>query len=259
LLATAACASLDGLSSGSPGSSDAAAEVGATSDGGDAAADGNPATDSTTPPTQDSGPDSPVGLEVGPPPFEGCAPKTMAVACAGLECGSVSDGCGGHVSCGSCTAPDSCGAGGQAHVCGCVSMTCGQLGAVCGAVDGGCGTLLECGICPVQEVCSPTHTCAVEACGASGEPCCTGATFPCNAGSVCGPAQVCEPCGAIGEPCCAGTPLPCNAGAVCAPTQLCVACGGAGQPCCSQGVCNSGSLICVGAVMGGLCEPVDGG
>jgi len=32
----------------------------------------------------------------------GCVPLSPAVVCAGLVCGNLSDGCGGHISCGTC-------------------------------------------------------------------------------------------------------------------------------------------------------------
>src|SRR5262249_25371864 len=49
-----------------------------------------------------------------PPPT--CTPTTCAAA--GKNCGSISDGCGGTLNCGSCTAPETCGGGGVANVCG---------------------------------------------------------------------------------------------------------------------------------------------
>lgn len=49
-------------------------------------------------------------------PTGSCVPST----CANLakNCGSLSDGCGGTLSCGSCSAPQTCGGGGAANVCG---------------------------------------------------------------------------------------------------------------------------------------------
>jgi hypothetical protein len=35
-----------------------------------------------------------------------------------LNCGQVGDGCGNVLNCGTCTAPDTCGGGGVANVCG---------------------------------------------------------------------------------------------------------------------------------------------
>jgi hypothetical protein len=37
---------------------------------------------------------------------------------AGANCGTLADGCGGLLNCGACTAPDTCGGGGLANVCG---------------------------------------------------------------------------------------------------------------------------------------------
>ena len=55
-----------------------------------------------------------------------CQPKTCADW--GATCGPVSDGCGGLVQCGSCTAPQACGGGGTPSACGgntgCVPETC---------------------------------------------------------------------------------------------------------------------------------------
>jgi hypothetical protein len=45
-----------------------------------------------------------------------CVPTTCAAL--GDNCGSVSDGCGGTLSCGTCTSPQTCGGGGTANVCG---------------------------------------------------------------------------------------------------------------------------------------------
>jgi hypothetical protein len=54
----------------------------------------------------------PGGCE--PPP--GCDPITDCPA--GVTCGTVPDGCGGHLSCGRCPLPLTCGGGGVAHQCG---------------------------------------------------------------------------------------------------------------------------------------------
>jgi chitinase len=45
-----------------------------------------------------------------------CTPTTCAAQ--GKNCGSISDGCGGTLSCGGCTSPQTCGGGGTANVCG---------------------------------------------------------------------------------------------------------------------------------------------
>jgi hypothetical protein len=45
-----------------------------------------------------------------------CVPTTCAAKTA--TCGSVDDGCGGALDCGTCTAPETCGGGGVANQCG---------------------------------------------------------------------------------------------------------------------------------------------
>lgn len=49
-----------------------------------------------------------------------CTPLTSAQAClGGQDCDYASDGCGGQVGCGTCTAPETCGGGGVRNRCGC--------------------------------------------------------------------------------------------------------------------------------------------
>jgi len=45
-----------------------------------------------------------------------CTPTTCAAQ--GKNCGTIPDGCGGTLTCGVCTAPQTCGGGGVANVCG---------------------------------------------------------------------------------------------------------------------------------------------
>lgn len=45
-----------------------------------------------------------------------CTPTTCAAQ--GKNCGSISDGCGGTLTCASCTSPNTCGGGGVVNVCG---------------------------------------------------------------------------------------------------------------------------------------------
>jgi len=54
-------------------------------------------------------------LTVTPSPVA-CTPTTCAVQ--GKNCGTIPDGCGGTLVCGSCTAPQTCGGSGIANVCG---------------------------------------------------------------------------------------------------------------------------------------------
>ena len=50
----------------------------------------------------------------------------------GLTCGPASNGCGGTLSCGTCTAPTACGGGGKPGVCGCTG-TCSEIPACSGS------------------------------------------------------------------------------------------------------------------------------
>jgi hypothetical protein len=84
----------------------------------------------------------------------GCTPRTCASA--GANCGSLSDGCGGTLDCGTCTAPETCGGGGSANVCGtgaCTPRTCASVGANCGTLSDGCGGTLDCGTCTAPKTC----------------------------------------------------------------------------------------------------------
>jgi hypothetical protein len=86
-----------------------------------------------------------------------CAPKTCGQL--GTNCGPVADGCGGLVDCGKCTAPQACGGGGKANVCGggggpCVAKTCADVGADCGPIGDGCGGVIaSCGSCAAPAIC----------------------------------------------------------------------------------------------------------
>jgi hypothetical protein len=76
-----------------------------------------------------------------PPP--NCVP--LKACAAGATCGTQPDGCGGTISCGTCSSPQTCGGGGQANACGCTPTTCSAQGANCGTVADGCGGTLTCG------------------------------------------------------------------------------------------------------------------
>jgi hypothetical protein len=79
----------------------------------------------------------------GPPP---CQPKTCAAL--GDNCGSVSDGCGGTLSCGSCTSPQTCGGSGTANVCGgsssCSPTVTAYTAGICNATAVYKGKLYKC-------------------------------------------------------------------------------------------------------------------
>ena len=84
-----------------------------------------------------------------------CSPTTCSAQ--GKNCGSIADGCGGTLSCGSCSSPQSCGGGGTANVCGggttCKPTTCAAQGKNCGSIADGCGGTLSCGSCTSPQSC----------------------------------------------------------------------------------------------------------
>ncbi len=83
-----------------------------------------------------------------------CVPKTTCPA--GDDCGTAGDGCGGTVTCGSCTAPQTCGGGSPSNpnVCGCTPATTCPSGDACGTAADGCGGMVTCGTCGANEVCT---------------------------------------------------------------------------------------------------------
>lgn len=150
-----------------------------------------------------------------------CAVQT----CESLEvnCGVVSDGCGGTLQCGTCESGTSCGGGGVPNVCGsslCYRKTCADLVATCGAAEDGCGGTLDCGECPAGQACGANGvpnacgaiscdgappTCALSECGLKVDAC--GASVSCGR---CGEGEFCAP----SRKCAAAEPL------ACAQTQL---------------------------------------
>ncbi len=106
----------------------------------------------------------------------GCTPITTCAA--GQNCGTISNGCGGTVSCGpACTGPQTCGGGGTANVCGCTPITACAPGQNCGTIPNGCGGTVTCGSCSGTDSCGGSGTANV--CG------CTPITT-CAAGQTCG-------------------------------------------------------------------------
>ena len=65
-----------------------------------------------------------------------CTPATCSTL--GAQCGAASDGCGGTLSCGTCTAPLACGGGGQPNVCGSAAASCANSGGRVCSVDCWC-------------------------------------------------------------------------------------------------------------------------
>jgi hypothetical protein len=183
-----------------------------------------------------------------------CTPTTCAAA--GATCGTIPDGCGGTLSCGPCTAPQTCGGGGIANVCGCTPTTCAAQGATCGTISNTCGGTLPCGSCDAGAclICTDDHTCASictggrvccggGACGlADGTPGCAGDADCCSGICVAGICQAAP--GSDGSPCdsaadCAGG-IPCVDGVCCASGLVC------GGTCCTSGgqVCSTETGAC---------------
>ncbi len=148
----------------------------------------------------------------------------------GTNCGTISDGCGGTLSCGpACTAPQTCGGGGTANVCGCTpSVTC-PAGANCGSVDNGCGMMVSCGpACTAPQTCGGGGTANVCGCTPS---------VTCPAGADCG--SVDDGCGAM-----------VSCGSACTAPQ---SCGGGGMP----NVCGCTKTTC--AAQQAQCGTIDDG
>lgn len=110
-----------------------------------------------------------AGCGVGHVSFTPCTPLTCQQS--GKNCGSISDGCGGTLQCGQCQAPDVCGAGGVANVCGCPAESPAQL---CARYTKNCGSfsaydacqryvVVDCGRCSAGQVCGAA---AANVCGA---------------------------------------------------------------------------------------------
>ncbi len=105
---------------------------------------------------------------------QGCEPTTCDAQ--GWDCGQPPDGCGGLLTCGQCSAPETCGGGGQVYLCGqeCTPRSCTAADLLCEPVDDGCGGTMYC-----------TNQCAgCEVLQASpGDPCCAGVSghYACSA------------------------------------------------------------------------------
>jgi hypothetical protein len=89
-----------------------------------------------------------------------CAPTTCAAQSA--NCGTIGDGCGNALDCGTCSGLDTCGGGGVPNQCGCTPTTCAAQGdANCGSLPDGCGGTLDCGTCTPPLTCGgdgrPNH------------------------------------------------------------------------------------------------------
>lgn len=185
-----------------------------------------------------------------------CCTPTTCVA-AGATCGSISDGCGGTLSCGSCTTPQTCGGSGTANVCGvgsCTPTTCLARGFNCGTASNGCGATLNCGTCTSPQICSgnvcgctPRTSCPTgQNCGTAPDGCggtvscgsCTAPEICAGAGSpnVCGAPCVPTTCQASGYNC-GSAPDGCGQTISCGSCNGNRTCGGGGRNVCGTGAC----------------------
>jgi hypothetical protein len=111
----------------------------------------------------------------------------------GADCGTISNGCGGTLNCGTCGADQVC--------------TPADFGGICEH----CGNQFE--PCCAGNTCTAPYTCGGGGapgrcgCGHIGEVCCQGAT-PCPEPFTSCQGGTCKQCGFPGEPCCPGT-TPC--------------------------------------------------
>ncbi|MEZ4269072.1 MAG: DUF6067 family protein [Myxococcota bacterium] len=173
-----------------------------------------------------------------------CVPTTCAKA--GATCGSVSDGCGGTLSCGSCASGQVCGLN-TANQCGtpCVPTTCAKAGATCGSISNGCGGTLSCGSCASGQVCG------LNTANQCGTPCvpttCAKAGATCGSiSNGCGGTLSCGSC-ASGQVCGLNTANQC--GTPCVPTT----CAKAGATCGSISNGCGGTLSCGACASGQVC------
>lgn len=166
-----------------------------------------------------------------------CVPTTCAAK--GHTCGSLGDGCGGSLECGSCIAPSVCGSNG---VCACTAESeaafCARLGKNCGAASAqdSCGvvrSVASCGVC--------TQTCGVSGvCGCVAE---TDAALCTRVGAACGELTTFDNCGASRTVAsCGGCTSPASCGG-----------GGTANQC---GCAESDAAFC--ARLGKACGPVSG-
>jgi hypothetical protein len=102
-----------------------------------------------------------------------CTPPSAAVICAaaqalsGVNCGFISNGCGGIVDCDNvpgfgCPNGESCGVRGIANHCDPQTTPdeCVALGRMCGNITSSCtGLQIHCGDCAMGQVCNPNGVC----------------------------------------------------------------------------------------------------
>jgi hypothetical protein len=206
---------------------------------------------------------------VSPP---SCTPLTCAQQ--NISCGPAGDGCGNQLSCGSCTAPQTCGGGGVSGQCGypdsgtCTPRTCNSQGIACGPAGDGCGNQLNCGSCTSPQTCGgggvpgqcgypDASSCQPQSCMQQGIAC-GPAGDGCGNQLNCGSCTAPQTCGGGGVPGQCGYPD----AASCAPTSCAaqhITCGPAGDGCGNLLDCGScvAPATCGGGGVPGRCGSPD--
>ena len=201
-----------------------------------------------------------------------CTPLSPAAACAaakaatGVQCGIITDGCGGTVNCDlvsgfGCSNGQLCGAAGLDNHCDQANtpVDCKALGRTCGTVTSSCtGQQVSCGTCTkAGDVCNQNGVCGPPC---TPNTCSSQAILAMNGGSVpecgtfpdgCGGTLGCGPCAAGSV--CTGNSTCCKVTGICGLNQCgLVANGCGGQLDCSSN-CAAGSTC--DAVTGTCCTP----
>jgi hypothetical protein len=127
-----------------------------------------------------------------------CTPQPAATICAaaktarGVECGIISDGCGGYVDCGGCQAGFACGAQGDPNRCEPKEepTECVAAGVECGTIPSACGGSVNCGSCTPPAVCNANGKCGMpctpKTCAELGNPQCGLVDDGCGGTKKCG-------------------------------------------------------------------------
>ncbi len=171
---------------------------------------------------------------------------TVTCASAQAECGSLDDGCGVMLDCGTCPMGQQCGTETD-NICGeiCEPATCASAGANCGEIDPGCNQdPIDCGECTEPETCGAV---TANQCGCVPDTCetlgfnCGAPDDGCGTALDCGMCTTPETCGGEGQDFICG----------CTSTQTCesqnVACGMYTDECGDVVTCDAGCFEKVSA------------
>ncbi|HXU69430.1 MAG TPA: hypothetical protein VN947_08875 [Polyangia bacterium] len=218
-----------------------------------------------------------------------CTPPDTVTLCAtakskrGVECGIISDGCGGYVDCGGCQAGFACGAQGDPNRCEPqeAPTECEATGRTCGTITSECGGTVNCGSCTPPAVCNPNGVCGPPCtpktcaqlgnpqCGLVDDGCmgqvkcndCPDSTYTCLANHTCCKKKSCSvdyagKCGTGLDDGCGGTvDCGCSSGS-CTSTMT----GSAGTCCVNTAMCPAGACnttvtdTCTGAPIQCKCD-----